>query len=146
MLQAGLSRPPSSNFSTYLALEWALAQMWDRFQQAASKLSTLGVLCIARSSDSAVNVRVERQSMLACGLRISFGSIREDRLVMTFVWPGAAGERADGWATAERDPEARQPRLRYVDVASGGPGSIVTADGLLALLWAKIIDHLALGR
>jgi hypothetical protein len=144
MVQPRLPRLPPVDFSPYEALETALAQVGSRFQGAADELLPFGVRCLVRTSDSSVDVRVERQGKPVCGLRLRFdGSFRDDRLVMAFAWPRISGDAINGWATAEWDPDARQPRLRFVDMATtGGEAVGVTADQLFHLLWAKIINHL----
>lgn len=145
--QVRLPRLPPADFSPYVALETALAQVGQHFQQAASQLSPYGVQCLVRISESALNVRVERQGTPVCGLRLRFDEAsRDDRLLMAFAWPYVTGNSFNGWVTAEWDPDSRQSKLRYVDFASAGAEALITADELFELLWAKIIGHLDHGR
>jgi hypothetical protein len=140
--QVRLPRLPPVDFSAYEALEIALARVGELFQRAAGELPSFGVRCLVRVSDSAVDVRLEKQGRPVCGLRLRFeDTFRDDRLVMAFAWPRITGDDINGWATAEWDPGSRQARLRYVEQARGRD-SFVTADELFHLLWAKIIDHL----
>lgn len=137
-----LPRLPAVDFSSYEALETVLAEVGALFQRAAGELTRVGVRCLVRVSSTAMDVRVERSGKPLCGLRLRLdGSFRDDRLLMAFAWPTISGDGVNGWVTAEWDAELRRPALRFVELGRA-QDSLVTAEKLFQLLWAKIISYL----
>ena len=142
-LEVRLPWLPTVDFSQYETLESALVRVGELFRQAATELAPFGLRCVVRLSDSAVEVRVERQGNPMCGLRLrfdesSFGG--GDRLVMAFAWPRIAGDGFQRLGDCGVGPDSRQPRLRFVEPGRGRD-SLVTADELFHLLWANIVEY-----
>jgi hypothetical protein len=135
------------DFSPYEALETASARVGVLFQGAAGELLPFGMRCLVRISDSAVDMRVERQGKSVCGLRLRFdNSFRDGRLVMAFAWPRITGDGINGWATTVWDTDAGQPKLCFLDMGAMGDESLVTADELFHLLWTKILNYVENAR
>lgn len=139
-----LPRLPATDFSPYETLEAALARVGALFQSAADKLTLFGVRCLARVSDGAVDVRVDRQGQPVCELRLNFSdSFRDDRLLMAFAWPRVTGDAFNGWVTAHWDADAGRPGLLFLDMSQGvATPAMITADELFHRLWEKLVVHL----
>jgi hypothetical protein len=139
-----LPRLPTTDFVPYEILETALARVGSLFQREAGKLAPFGVQCLVRVSDTALDVRVDRQGQPVCGLRLYFtDTFRDDRLLMAFQWPRVTSDGFNGWATAQWDGEAGRPVLQFTDMALGTTEpAMVTADELFHRLWGKIVGHL----
>ena len=127
---------PTADYSPFETLVASLTRVGELFERASPKLSVYGIRCLVRTTDSTVDVRVERYGLASYSLRIGLETSPTDRLVITF--PDASHP---AWATAEWDRDSRQARLRFVDLDARAH-ALISADALFYSLWDKVVDHL----
>ena len=140
-----LPRIPTTDFNPHEMLQAALVQVGSHFQRHADTLTRFGVQCVVDASDTALDVKIDRQGRPLCQLRLYFGSWpQEDHLLMAFQWPRIVGGGFNGWVSAEWDRDKGRPALKFIDLGLAGNGGaiMVTADELFNILWEEIIKHL----
>jgi hypothetical protein len=144
--QIRLPKVAPVTFSAFGTLEAALKRVGARFAQAAGELRQYGYVCHVRTSDSAVDVRIELQGKQIYGLRVriddSFGS---DRLAVSTGWPRVSDAGMNSWATAAWDAQSSQAKLKYTDLNPTGnrtQDEPVSFDEFFDLLWQQIVDYI----
>lgn len=138
-----LPRIAPGGYSPYETLASTLLLVGQRFRSCAALLDRYGYTCRVRTSDSAVEVRVETRGRQMYGMRVWLDdSYGQDQLAVGYGAPSFRGTAKNGWATAEWDKERQEARLRFSDGLHGAGDDLMKPEEFFEALWRKVIVYI----